>query len=147
MLRPPRDPSKDILYKEKWVRISIYAVLMTAAVVAAVKYCENLGYGLTALNNIAFFTLTVTQLVHVFNMSDDHSHWLANEITENKYVWLAILLCLLITGAAYFIPVFRQVLNLDALPWQFWIVIIVAGIVPLLIVQAARLIHFQNSKT
>lgn len=147
MLRPPRDPSKDILYKEKWVRISIYAVLMTAAVVAAVKYCENLGYGLTALNNIAFFTLTVTQLMHVFNMSDDQAHWLANEITQNKYVWLAILLCLLITGAAYFIPVFRQVLNLGALPWQFWIVIIVAGIIPLLIVQAARLIHFQTRKT
>ncbi|MBS1522168.1 MAG: cation-transporting P-type ATPase [Bacteroidetes bacterium] len=147
MLRPPRDPSKDILYKEKWTNIIVFATMMTVAVIGAVKYCESIGYGISALNNTAFFTLTFAQLAHVFNMSDVHSHWLNNEITRNKYVWLAILLCLLITGGAYFTPGLRQVLNLAPLPWQVWLISIVAGIVPLLVVQSVKLIHFQRKKT
>lgn len=146
MLRVPRDPGKEILYRGKWAKIALYAVIMTATVVSAVKYSSGLGYAPAVLNNVAFFTLTFTQLTHVFNMPHEHSRIFSNEVTGNKFVWGAIILCLFIVACVYLIPEARSVLGLTALPWPFWVICFAAGFIPLVLIQIGKLAVVKVSK-
>jgi Ca2+-transporting ATPase len=147
MLRVPRDPGKEILYRGKWRKIALYAAVMTATVLSAVKYSSYLENAPSVLNNVAFFTLTFAQLTHVFNMPHEHSRIFSNEVTENKFVWGAIILCLFIIACVYLIPEARSVLGLTVLPWQFWFICIAGGLIPLLIFQIGKFAVVKVSKT
>lgn len=147
MLRPPRDPGKEILHREKWLKVILYAGIMTTVIISTIIYCNTLGYMPTALNNAAFLTLIFTQLAHVFNMPDEHSRIFTNEVTKNKFVWLAILLCLLLVALAYFVPQIRSVLSLTFIPLQLWLICIVAGLIPLLAIQSLKFVFVKNRKT
>ncbi|MBK5279685.1 MAG: cation-transporting P-type ATPase, partial [Bacteroidia bacterium] len=136
MEKPPRDSKKDIISKGDWITISMYSVAMTLAVILAVIYCKHY---ITAdervANNVAFITLTFAQLFHVFNMSSLHSKLLVNEITKNKFVWLALLICTGLLILVFVSPQMRLVLKLAVLPGKIWIVSIVAGLLPLVLIQ------------
>jgi Ca2+-transporting ATPase len=139
MLKPPRDPGKDMITRQKWMFIALYAAAMTIAVIIAVMYCkENIGVDDRAANNVAFITLTFTQLFHVFNMSSKNSGLFINEITSNKFIWIALLLCAGITALVFIIPEMRLVLGLSVLPVKVWVISILASMLPLLAVQVYK---------
>lgn len=142
MNKPPRSSGKNIITNRDWFVISIYAALMTLSVIAAVIYCRQ--YITTdegAINNIAFITLTFTQLFHVFNMSSLRSAFLMNEVTRNKFVWLALVLCIGLLLLVFAIPEMRLVLKLDILPLKIWIVAMIAAVLPLVVVQTYKRIR------
>ncbi|HVW15499.1 MAG TPA: cation-translocating P-type ATPase [Mucilaginibacter sp.] len=146
MLRAPRDPGKEILHRDKWLKIILYAAAMTATVVAAVKYGNTLGYAPAALNNVAFFTLTFAQLAHVFNMPHERSRILSNEVTGNRFVWWAIVLCLVIIALAYVVPQISSVLGLAFMSGQLWLICIAAGLVPLVLIQLGKFVVIKTPK-
>jgi Ca2+-transporting ATPase len=110
-------------------------------VIAAVFYCK---YYITAdvviENNVAFITLAFAQLFHVFNMSSSNAHLLLNEITKNKFIWIALLICTLLMLMVYIVPQMRQALGLVILPAKIWIVCILAALIPLVMVQSFKII-------
>ncbi|MDB5060750.1 MAG: ATPase [Mucilaginibacter sp.] len=141
MQRPPRNPEKEIITIKSWLMISLYATAMTAAVIIAVVYCKQVLHADDRLsNNVAFITLTFAQLFHVFNMSSTGSGFLINEITRNKFVWIAIVICTGLTVMVFIIPGLRVVLDLSILPVKAWIASIIAGLIPLAIFQAYKAI-------
>ncbi|KAF1856387.1 hypothetical protein Lal_00000003 [Lupinus albus] len=98
MSRPPREPNKNIITNQKWLVIALYSASITSAVIIAVFYCkEVLHNDDRTCNNVAFITLTFAQLFHVFNMSSDGARILNNEITRNKFVWIALFICIGLT--------------------------------------------------
>ena len=103
---------------------------------AALIYCQQvLKIDNESENNVAFITLAFSQLFHVFNMSSVGSNLFVNDVTKNKFVWLAILIC---TGVMVLIYVFAQmrlVLGLIELPVNLWIVCILASLIPLFFIQ------------
>ncbi len=136
MERPPRDPKNLIISNKGWITIVIYAALMTLAVIAALLYCEQaITTDAKVANNVAFLTLAFAQLFHVFNMSSAHSNLFVNDITKNKFVWLALLLCITLLLAVYALPQIRLVLGLEVLATKIWMVSILAGLIPLILVQ------------
>ena len=141
MEKPPRDPKKDIITNKNWIAIALYSLAMTLAVMLAVIYCK-----LTAItddrmaNNVAFITLAFAQLFHVFNMTSAHSRLLVNDITKNKFVWLALLICSALLVLVYVLPQLRLVLNLTLLPVKLWIVSLLASMLPLVLVQLYKVI-------
>lgn len=141
MDHPPREASKDIISNKSWIAITAYALIMTAAVVIAVIYAKKvLGVNDQVANNVAFITLTFAQLFHVFNMSSVKSNWLINEITKNKFVWFALLTCNSLFALVYIIPPMRNALKLTQMPINLWLVCIIAGFVPLLLIQIYKAI-------
>jgi Ca2+-transporting ATPase len=69
---------------------------------------------------VAFLTLALAQLWHVFNMRPAGSAVLRNTITRNRYVWAALALCVALLGAAVYWPPLARVLHLappDAAQW------------------------------
>ena len=141
MDRPPRDPKLPIVSNRDWVAISIYALIMTLSVVAATMYCTAFLSGDPAIaNNVAFLVLTFSQLFHVFNMASVGSGFWVNAITTNKFVWLALLLCIALIAAVYLIAPMRLVLGLKILPPEIWLLSVGAGLVPLIGVQLYKLV-------
>ena len=142
MDKPPRDPKKKIITQKNWLAIGVYAVLMSASVILAVFYCRYTMVTDSRMeNNIAFFTLAFAQLFHVFNMSSADSRLFINDVTKNKFVWLALFICFGILAIVFFLPQMRLVLNLGALPLRVWLVSILAGLLPLILVQGFKIIR------
>ncbi len=145
MQQPPKNPNDPIISNKKWIEIGFYAIIITFSVFAAIIYCQKimvLDSG--EINSVAFATLIFAQLFHVFNMSSAGSKLLINEITKNKFVWLAISLCAGATVFVFALPRMRTVLNLKMLPTKVWIVSILASLLPLLFIQLYRRISYRN---
>ena len=141
MDRPPRDPKNVIVSNKEWGVIGTYALIITASVVAAVLYCKlYLVVDDTIANNVAFVTLAFAQLFHVFNMSSAESKLFANEITRNKFIWFAFIICTTLMIVVFAIPQVRLVLGLSNISIDIWLVAVVASLVPLLLVQLYKLI-------
>ncbi|MES2779984.1 MAG: cation-translocating P-type ATPase [Bacteroidota bacterium] len=148
MDKPPRDPKSLLVSNKNWITIFLYASAMTVAVIAAIMYCK---YFISAdsiiANNVAFITLAFAQLFHVFNMSSAQSPLWVNEITKNKFIWIAFLLCTVLMVLVYAIPQMRLVLNLEMLSVKVWSVSIVAGLIPLVLVQGYKIMGKMRSTT
>jgi Ca2+-transporting ATPase len=147
MDRPPRDPKMDIVSRRDWISISVYAAGMTLAVALAVIYCKFfMTQDAQVVNNVAFVTLTFAQLFHVFNMASPQSRLFLNEITRNKFVWLALFLCAGLLLLVFALPQTRLVLQLVILPVHVWAVCLMAGIVPTAVIQLYRLFSNRSTK-
>lgn len=141
MDRLPRDPKKAIISSKDWVTIYIYAFSMTLAVTAAIFYStKTISADPKITNNVAFITLALAQLFHVFNMSSKHSNLFVNEITRNKFIWIALIICTVLMVLVYAVPQVRLVLGLEVLPAKVWIVSLVASLIPLVLVQGYKII-------
>ncbi|MDG6221919.1 MAG: cation-translocating P-type ATPase [Candidatus Bathyarchaeota archaeon] len=122
MNRPPRNPDESLLSKSHWRDMLIYGGIMaTSVIVAFVLSLTWFGFDYQTSVTISFLTLAFTQLVHVFNMRDDASGFLHNNISSNRYVWIALALCtalLLITP--YFAPLAAalKVNKLNSVGWS-----------------------------
>ena len=105
MDNPPRDPKKNIITNNDWITIALYSATITLSVIVAVLFCKAyISVDNNIANNVAFITLAFAQLFHVFNMSSAHSGLLVNEVTTNKFVWLAILICTGLMLLVYEVP-------------------------------------------
>ena len=148
MDRPPRGFDEDIVVNKDWISIGIYSLIITLSVILAVLYCkEFITPDDATANNVAFLTLAFAQLFHVFNMSSPNSKLFINEITKNRFVWYAIILCSGLVAFVYFVPQMRSVLGLKMLPVDVWIVSIVASLIPLILIQIYKAIWQRPVKS
>lgn len=139
MDQPPRDPKNLIVSNKDWIAIGLYALSMTLACMAAVIYCkEFLLVDDKTANNIAFVTLAFSQLFHVFNMASAQSKLVVNEITKNKFIWLAIIVCTGLLIMVFAVPQMRMVLGLTTLNTNVWMISIIASLIPLFLVQSYK---------
>ncbi|NIJ52572.1 cation-translocating P-type ATPase [Dyadobacter arcticus] len=140
MKSPPRDPKQPILQIADWKRIVFYALVMTASVLGVYWYVINqLGLSPQEGNTITFYALSLAQLLHVFNMYSGKLRFFNNEITRNKFIWMALILCILIMFATNYIPFLRHILSLQRLDIQSLKLILAAGISPILVIQTVRI--------
>ena len=138
---PPRDPKLPIVSNKDWITTCFYATAMTLAVIVAIFYCKQYISDDTKIaNNVAFITLAFSQLFHVFNMSSANSNLLLNDITKNKFVWIALFICTILLLLVYAIPQMRLVLGLEVLSAKVWLASILAGLIPLVLVQVYKII-------
>jgi P-type Ca2+ transporter type 2C len=141
MKKPPIDAKKAIVDKKDWIKIGIYALIITFSVASAVIYCQEfITPDDKIANNVAFITLAFAQLFHVFNMSAFDSKVFINDITKNKYVWLAVVICTGFMVLVFVSPKMRLVLDLDILPTKIWMLAILASLFPLVLIQLYKIV-------
>ncbi len=125
MKQKPKDPKEPILTKQSWMIISSYGVIMAIWIIAA--YFFSLFYLEVSdeiANNIAFFSLSFMQLLHVFNMRDNDEHPFNNQITQNKFVWYAVTFCAIVIIAVYFIPGINDLLSFQPMGTKPWLLVV-----------------------
>lgn len=137
---PPKDPKEPIITRKNWIQIMIYGLIIAASVTGAYFYSYFILKESESINNnIAFLSLAFAQFLHVFNMRGGKEPFINNQVTRNKFVWMAVAFCTAAVFAAYFIPVVAEVLNLQPLQPEHWILIAVAAILPSFIIQITKM--------
>jgi len=121
MKEKPRNPDESIITKKNWASILVYGFCITAAVIGITIYAFYiLKLSPKIVNNMAFYTLVLAQLLNVFNLPKRNRSFFKNEVTVNLYIWAALSLSLVIMAVAYYVPILKEVLSLSSLTaWQF----------------------------
>jgi Ca2+-transporting ATPase len=136
MKMPPRKPQQPIVNKRDWFTINAYAVLLALPVMGVTWYCSYyLGYDAKLSNNISFFSMALSQLWHVLNLSSRKISFLNNEITRNKFIWAASLLCLAILAVFYFVSPLNNYVGFQMLSKSTWLIIAFTSIAPVFLIQ------------
>jgi Ca2+-transporting ATPase len=138
---PPRDPGESLLPLRLWGAIAAYGSTITISTLTAfVVAIEVLNLDATAAVTVSFLTLALAQLWHVFNMRNRHSRLLRNEITRNRYVWGALVLCVGLILAAVYLPGLSGILRLSAPPLAGWGIALGLSFLPLILGQIAKMV-------
>ena len=136
MRRPPRDPRAAILSRGFMIQVGGYAVLMTGATLGVFVWgLEGRGLPGEHAVTLAFMTLALTQLFHVFNARGEDAILLTRRFFRNGWVWGAVVLTLGLQLLAVYLPVLSDVLRTDALGAADWGMVLGASLVPLLVGQ------------
>jgi Ca2+-transporting ATPase len=138
--RPPRTREEGFLDLAAWRAIGIYAAVICIVVLSGAYFAQYLlAYSTRESRNLIFFTLLSSQLWHIFSLPKARSSVFNNVITNNKYVWLAILICLGLTWLVYALPSARDMLGLTAI--RGWVTIAVPfflGLIPVLVIRLLK---------
>ncbi len=139
MKQKPKNPKEPIINKRNWIAMGIYGVVM-ALIICGVYLLVYYQFGKSKelANTVAFFSLAISQLLHVFNMREHKEHVFNNQIVKNRYIWMALALCLAALSAAYFIPVLHNTLSFETLSLVHWLLVGGASLLTLLIIQTIK---------
>jgi len=137
MRRPPRDPRGAILSRDFMIQTGGYAFLMTGATLGVfVWVLEVQGLELHHAITLAFMTLALTQLFHVFNARGEGPVLLSRRFFQNPWVWGAMVLTLGLQLLAVYLPVLSDVLETHPLGVGDWVLVLGAALIPLAVGQA-----------
>ncbi|MDH5619253.1 MAG: cation-transporting P-type ATPase [Gammaproteobacteria bacterium] len=141
MTKKPRPSGERILMRRHWVEIGLYGAVMACIVLAAMAISLTvLGFDYLKSMTVAFCTLAFAQLWHVFNMRGNLRQLVNNEITRNKWIWMALMLCVVLVLAAVYLPVLRDIMKLSDPGMAGWLLITTASLVPLAASPAVRFV-------
>lgn len=136
---PPKDPREPLLTREHWMLIVVYALVLTASISGAYFFAHAVwGLPEEISNNVAFFSLAFAQLLHVFNMREGKENVFFNQVTRNKYIWMALVFCMSLLALAYFTPEVSEVLSFQQMEGRVWALIVGASFLPLILIQAMK---------
>ena len=139
MKRKPRKSSVPIISKPDWISVVVYSLCLTAGVIGVELYSihvEQVSDGV--VNNLTFYTLILAQLWHVFNMPPRETSFFRNQITLNKYVWMALALCITLSVVVYFVPPLRTALSLVTMEVSHIVMIVIASLIPVALIQLLK---------
>jgi Ca2+-transporting ATPase len=139
MNKRPKDPDEPIITRRDWFITGLYGTVISVYVIAAYLFAHLVMQLPSEIcNNIAFFSLAFGQLFHVLDMREADEPVLKNQVTRNRYIWLALGFCTAVLMAGYFIPVLSRALAFQKLSPEVWLVILVTSLLPLITNQVVK---------
>lgn len=139
MRRAPRDANENIMTRKLWIATVGYGLVITGAVLAISFYGYVIkGYQGIQVNNMAFYTLVLAQLLNLFNLPHRRLSFLRNEVISNVWVWAAIFFSLGLVAFAFHIPLLKEALNLVILNLEQGITIIAFAFTALILTQILK---------
>lgn len=144
MQRKPYTSNVSIIDKKRWTAIFTYAFVIAITTIGAVFTSHELLHGeetwnAELCNNILFYTLIFSQILHVFNMSFEKGiSFYKTEVFTNRYIWYAVVSCVAIAMLSYWIFPIRKVLEVTIYGWKDWSVVLVYSFLSLFIIQLIK---------
>ncbi len=139
MKQLPRNAGEPIVTPKLWRSVILYGLCITTSVIGITAYAHfAMELSSEVVNNMAFYTLILAQLLNVFNLPNKRVSFFKNEVTRNRWVWGALILSLTIVVCAYFIPITKKVLSLVPLTGQQLVVVVLFGTGALVLTQMVK---------
>lgn len=143
MKQPPRNTEEPIIDTKRWWAILYYSIIITISTIGAVFISHYTVHNTESFdpvlcNNILFYTLIFSQLLHVFNMGSGEMSFFKTEVFKNKYVWFATIACIFILIITYLIEPVRKVLDIYPMSMMDWIIAIGMGFFSLILIQLSQ---------
>ena len=145
MNRPPHDPKAPLLPARLLIMIGWQGLLLAAVTLAAfflgMRMHGEEGDGLKHAITVAFMTLALVQVVHVFSSRSETRSAFDARLFKNGWLWGAVALCVLLQVAAVYVPFLRAILHTVPLGAKDWGVVAVCALAPLAVVEVVKLIR------
>lgn len=145
MSRPPHDPKTPLLPARLLVMIGWQGLLLAAVTLLAFFLGMRMhgaeGEGLKHAITVAFMTLALTQVVHVFSSRSETRSAFDARLFKNGWLWGAVALCVLLQAAAVYVPFLRAILHTVPLGAKDWGVVAACALSPLAVVEVVKLIQ------
>jgi len=139
MKRKPRDPGEPIMTRAHWGLTVLYGAIIAIVVLAAFRLAGPvLDAEPAKAVAVSFLTLSFARIWHTFNMRDVDSGLVDNAVVKNKYVWGAVILCVVLLVAAVYTPPLAYALDLAPPGPVGWLFIIGMSLIPFGLVQGAK---------
>ena len=142
MNRPPRDPHENILSGETGQHIILQSIAITVAVLAA--YIIGLNYifpnNIAGAHTMVFATLITSELLRAFSVRSEKYTLKELGFFSNKALVKANLLSFALLLVVMYIPVLRNLFELEFISWQWWVILLLA-LLPLVIGEIRKRIR------
>jgi len=138
----PRPAIEPIIDNKRWTYIILYALVISITSIGSVlfnHYAFHKGahWDSVMCNNILFFTLIITQLLHVLNMAKGNIF--KTEVFKNRYVWYAILSSLAILLSSMQVPLIREALEIITMDLREWAIILSGSLTAMILIQLIKI--------
>ncbi len=149
MQRPPRDPSEKLLGGFECRQILIRAILVTAAVIGTIVWCNRCGISDDTTMTIAFATISLGLLFQAWNWlsvsgPDDQSRQSA---PINSFMYLMMAISYALVAIAIYVPGLATVLGTVPLSMPDIGIAIMASTVSLLVTNLCGWLSTKGKKT
>ena len=139
MNKKPRDSKKGIFADGLWGKIFAEGTMLGALTLFSFSIGNYL-YNIQVGRTMAFVSLGLLELVHSFNIKSDESIFKIGFL-ENKYLFGAFLLGLLLQTSVVLIPQVASLFKLVPLTGIQWLYTFLVSIMPLVIIEAQKKIN------
>jgi Ca2+-transporting ATPase len=149
MNQPPRNTEEPIIDNKRWMSIIFYSIVITLTTLGAVFIShftvhKTETWNPELCNNILFFTLIFSQILHVFNMNATGSNFFKSEVMKNKYVWYAVIACIVLLAISYKVTIIRDALDIFPMSKEDWMISAGMSLVSLIIIQAGKKLNMAK---
>ncbi len=143
MKHKPKRIEAPIIDAKRWRTIIFYSVVLAITNVGGVLVShyalhETEVWNSELSNNILFYSLIFSQLLHVFNMGKTGTNFFKSEVFKSKYVWLSIVSSFIILACICLMPPVRKVLSIYPMSSADWLVIAASSVAAMIIIQIAK---------
>ena len=97
------------------------------------------GDGLRHATTIAFMTLALAQVFHVFNARSQLRSAFTSRLFTNGWLWAAVVMCLVLQGLAVSMPILQKVLHVAPPLTSDWALIAACSLLPVAVVELFKL--------
>ncbi len=134
MAEKPRPAWEPFLGRTQYRAILGYGSLIAVCTLGAFMGAQWwLGLGLGESITVAFFSLALAQVFFVLKVKAERGLRDPRGLFTNKWVWLSIGWCGVLSVGSVFVPGLKQVLRVEMLPLAGWLLVLVASLIPVLV--------------
>ncbi|PWK12809.1 calcium-translocating P-type ATPase, SERCA-type [Tumebacillus permanentifrigoris] len=148
MNRPPRNVRESIFARGLGFKILSRGILIGIATLAVFWFSLQMEPdNLIKAQSMAFVTLVMAQLIHVFDCRSVEGGIFSRNLFENKWlIWSVLSSVLLLLGVMY-IPAFQPVFRTVPLGGVDWLIVLFAAAVPTFALAAGRGVSKKKTST
>lgn len=144
MEHKPRPKNEGIFAHGLGVRVVLQGLMFAILTLIGYKAGEIVTQTAAGGQTLAFMVLALSQIVQAYNMRSEHSLFKIGPFSNRRLNWAA-LASLALMALVLFTPV-RAAFQLVALPWQLYLLGAGLILVPLVIMELAKLIGLIKTK-
>lgn len=137
MNRKPLDPKKGLFSGGLWASIAFEGMMIGALALVAYEAGMYLTDSVTSARTMSFFVLSVSQLVHAFNMRSEESV-IRHGLFKNIYLVMSLLLGTSAQCAILYIPAAARIFNVCPLSGSLLALCITLSVLPLIVVELQK---------
>jgi len=142
MRQPPHDPKAPLSPARRLALIGWQGALLAAVTLFAFFLGMRMhgaeGEGLKHAITVAFMTLALVQVVHVFSARSETRSAFDARIFKHGWLWGAVALCILLQLAAVYVPFLQSILHTVPLDARDWGVVAGCSLVPLGVIEIVK---------
>ena len=141
MKRAPRSPKEGVFARGLgWKVISRGFLIGVATLIAFIVVYRNNPNDLAYAQTVAFATLVLAQLIHVFDCRSEHSIFSRNPFGNPYLVWAVISSVILLLVVIYYPPLATVFHTVPIVP-RDWLLILAMASIPTFLLVGSLFIH------